>query len=154
MPNNKGTRNSRPTPQQRKTAENLVENSRKPHPDSLGKVLVDSGYSENTAIKPHQVLESKGFQQALIEAGVTDEKLSQVLTEGLAAEGKDGTPDHATRHRFLETGIKVKGYIQPGADPITPPIQNNTFNIISGETVEDFTKMIMEKTKAVDVEES
>ena len=59
--------------------------------------------------------------------GVTDEKLAQVLNEGLEANktvvmGKDSNesfvdiqPDHPTRHKFLETGLRLRGYAKDEA---------------------------------------
>src|SRR3990167_8178238 len=48
--------------------------------------------------------------------GLTDAKLLEVLEEGLKANKIHGTDDnfveiadHATRHRFMETGFKLRG---------------------------------------------
>jgi len=55
--------------------------------------------------------------------GITDERLMEVLDDGLNASemvieknGKEVTavadaPDHKTRHRYLETGVKLKGHL-------------------------------------------
>jgi hypothetical protein len=76
------------------------------------------------------------------KAGITDGELARVLKEGLAAEEtkrafvvatepqvKDGKadikinpfntvqiklPDHAVRHKYLETGLKWRGWFQEG----------------------------------------
>jgi hypothetical protein len=111
-----------PTPKQRKAGELLVENSRKDHPDPLGTVLLNAGYSKATAIKPTQVTRSEGFIQLMDKVGATDEKLARVLNEGLEATKAvvmgmksdesfvDIQPDHPTRHKYLETGLRLKGF--------------------------------------------
>lgn len=64
------------------------------------------------------------FPELMDQMGITDEKLNQVLAEGLEAnrtisaiaghEANGGTvdfvdvPDFQTRHRYLETGLKLK----------------------------------------------
>ena len=64
------------------------------------------------------------FPELMDEMGITDEKLNEVLIEGLEAnrtisaiaghEANGGTvdfvdvPDFQTRHRYLETGLKLK----------------------------------------------
>lgn len=67
------------------------------------------------------------------KAGVTDEKLTTVIKEGLDARkavvmGKDSQesfvdvqPDYAVRHKYLETALRVKGI---GQDKGSTNIQN------------------------------
>lgn len=58
---------------------------------------------------------------AMVKAGVTREKMYRVMAEGLVAmrleESGDGemteVPDHSTRHKFMESALKVTGDIKP-----------------------------------------
>lgn len=90
-----------------------------------------AGYDETSIKNPKSLTESVGFKQILAQAGVTEEKLSKVLHDGLEAKTKDSKPDHAVRHRFLETGLRVLEI--NGSDPDAPVsnVQNNF--IIAGE---------------------
>lgn len=144
-----------PTQKQRKAAENILENTRADKPKSIGEVLVDSGYSPKTAIATTQVTQSKGFLQVLEEAGVTDDRISQVLEEGLSAK-KDDQPDFGIRHKYLETAIKVKGHITPVDAPsgntYNTYIQQNNLNPNAPEAkdlVDSTLDMLMAKTKRV-----
>ncbi len=89
---------------------------------SVSKAMLNVGYDKDTASKPQNLTKSKGFRELLDQMGVSDEKLAKVLNEGLEATkvvvmGKESKeafvdiqPDHPTRHKFLETGLKLKGY--------------------------------------------
>lgn len=111
-----------PTPKQQKAAELISENIRKDKPEPIGKILKAAGYSDSISEKPAFVTRSQGFIELLEKAGVTDDKLAKVLDEGLTASravvmGKDSgdsfvdiQPDHAVRHKYLETGLRLKGY--------------------------------------------
>ena len=93
---------------------------------SMYKIMRASGYSEAYAKNPSELIETKGFQDLLDEAGVTDERIAQVMNDGLGATkpiyknnnttGKfelvAEAPDHATRHKYLETAVKVKGHVK------------------------------------------
>jgi phage terminase small subunit len=62
--------------------------------------------------------------------GLTDDKLIDTLEEGLNAdkEAKIGTiEDYPTRHRYLETALKLKGY--DAGNNINVNIQNNVISI-------------------------
>lgn len=84
---------------------------------------------------PYKILENARFQAAyqhlLDKEGITDKKLLRVLSEGLEAKklvyvesgdetDKQGNPkkvqefddDYATRHKYLETGLKLRTHIQ------------------------------------------
>ena len=64
-------------------------------------------------------LRSKGFSTVLERHGVTDSLLADVLKEGLGAtrvqtsptEPDSTIPDFGVRHKYLETGLKVKGHM-------------------------------------------
>lgn len=113
------------TKKQLKAIDNLVENG-----GNVSKAMRDAGYSEMTAKTPQKLTESKAFNELMAEA-ITDAKLIKVIDEGLTAtksfaidESLVETPDHATRHKFLETALKVKGAFRD-----TPT--GNTFNFIN-----------------------
>lgn len=88
---------------------------------TVTKAMREAGYSEATINTPQKLTESKAFALILEEAGVTDIKLSEVLRDGLGATrvvvmGKESNesfvdvqPDFAIRHKYLETGLKMKG---------------------------------------------
>lgn len=104
------------TNRQAKAIENIVENG-----GNVSKAMRDAGYSPQTAKTPQKLTNSIVFQKYMQDAGLTDEKLVQVLKDGLDAtkvivmgQGSgesfvDVTPDHPTRHKFLETSLKIRG---------------------------------------------
>jgi hypothetical protein len=125
--------NKTPTPRQQKAAELLVENSRKDKPEPIGKVLQAAGYSKASAIKPSQLTRSQGFIAIMEKIGATDEKLAEVLNDGLNAKayvktervegvGKNRiktedikeVDDTTTRHKYLETALRLKGLGKSG----------------------------------------
>jgi hypothetical protein len=66
---------AKPTPRQQLVIGKLVANGRKP--TSMAAVLVEAGYSPNTARAPTKVTESRGFQE-LIDLVMPDDGLSQL----------------------------------------------------------------------------
>ena len=90
--------------------------------DSVSKAMTKAGYAPTTAKNPSELTNSKTFQEILEKTGISDERLSEVLNEGLGATktivmGKDSNesfvdiqPDHPTRHKFLETALRLKGH--------------------------------------------
>lgn len=127
------------TPRQRKAAIALSENISKKKPESIGKVLRDVGYTDEVSKRPSQVIDSQGFKEVLEELGVTDDKLATVLADGLeankvisakiVAKANEQTddfievPDYPTRHKYLETGLRLKGYSkEPAPNIIVVPI--------------------------------
>ena len=122
------------TPKQKKAIVKVVENG-----GNVSKAMRDAGYSPATAKNPQKLTESQAFRIYMEKAGVTDEKLVGVLKDGLEATKTivmgsedssfvDIQPDHPTRHKYLETAIKIKG------------LNNNdgtTVNINFNKVVED-----------------
>lgn len=116
------------TSKQQKALAKIVENG-----GNVSKAMRDVGYSVNTAKTPQKLTESKAFIEYMEKAGVTDEKLTTVIKEGLDARkavvmGKDSQesfvdvqPDYAVRHKYLETALRVKGI---GQDKGSTYIQN------------------------------
>ena len=137
---------------QKKAVEKILENTRNDTPKPIGQILVESGYSAGTAITPSQVTQSKGFIACLEEAGVTDDKLSKILDEGLLAT-KQGEPDYSVRHKYLETAVKLKGHLNAQSttgNTYNTFVQQNNYdpNIPENkDLVIDMTEYLMQKTK-------
>lgn len=104
---------------QKKVLAKLLENN-----GNLGKAMVDAGYSKNYADNPQLLTSTKTWEE-LMEKHFPDSKIALKIEEGLEAnrvisavntnkEATAGTtdfievPDHAIRHKFVETALKVK----------------------------------------------
>lgn len=94
-------------------AANLLDNG-----GDLRKAMNDAGYVKEQGSTV--LLKSQNFIELLDEMGVTDTKIATKLAEGLEAtksvvmekgEYIDLQPDFATRHKYLETLLKVKGHL-------------------------------------------
>ncbi len=88
----------------------------------MSAALQDAGFSETTAKKQQKrIIGNSRFQAAIQKAfekaGISDNKLIQVMKEGLQATKVISTmtkdfikvPDHATRHKYLDTAYKLRG---------------------------------------------
>lgn len=107
----------KPTPKQKLAAEKILENAGKPNPKPVGEVLKEVGYSDAIAKNPQDVTNSQGFLAVLDKAGVTEDRISQVMHEGLnatktTAMGTD--PDYAVRHKYMESALKARGLVNTG----------------------------------------
>lgn len=113
-----------PTIRQEKAFKQMVENG-----STMKDALVKAGYSEKTARAPTKVTKSGGWLK-LLDKYIPDRKLTKVLDEGLSATKMQGVggmaigiekgkvenlshqdmfvPDYAVRHKYLETGLKLK----------------------------------------------
>ena len=123
------------TEKQKKALAKVLENG-----GNVSKAMKESDYSDAMAKNPQKLTQSQAFQQYMQKAGVTDERLVSVIKEGLEANkvivmGKDSSesfvdiqPDHPTRHKFLETALKIKGI---GRDSEGNNIQTNFVQIIN-----------------------
>jgi hypothetical protein len=89
---------------------------------SQTKAMIDAGYSESYA-KKSSLKQKPRIKNALVKAmkreGIDEKRFAKVMSEGLSANkpvierGKIvEMADHNARHRFLETGLKVSGYLQ------------------------------------------
>ena len=100
------------------------------------KALRIAGYSPKTADKDSKaVLAKLGIAELMEKRGLTDDRLLDVLADGLKAnkvisaniinKSGDGmadahsttkdfidVEDHHTRHKYLETGLKLKGHLR------------------------------------------
>jgi hypothetical protein len=114
----------KPTIRQKTAASKLSESIRTGKNKPIGEILREANYSESTSKSPQRVTDSKGWQ-ALMEKYIPDEKLQEVLEEGLRADkvisavivgskANENTndfievPDHPTRHKYLDTALKLK----------------------------------------------
>lgn len=110
------------TIKQKLAVKKIIENR-----GNVSKSMVEVGYKKNTAHNPRNLLDSKGFQ-ALLEKHLPESLLLKVHKEGLAATKQQGVggmvlnvekkefghteiavPDYAVRHKYLETGYKIRG---------------------------------------------
>lgn len=110
-----------PSQRQIKTLANLKDCQ------SYKEAMIKAGYSPKTAEAPTLNLLGRDSWKALVEKYVPDKKLIKVLDEGLNASkeiviGDNLTsiksPDYAVRHKYLETGLKIKNKF-PKESPIT-----------------------------------
>lgn len=104
------------TEKQKRAIAKVLENG-----GNVSKAMKESGYSDAMAKNPQKLTQSQAFQHYMEQSGVTDKKLADVLKDGLEANktivmGKESSesfvdiqPDHPTRHKYLETALKIKG---------------------------------------------
>lgn len=149
------------TIKQKRVAKKILENPRL----SVGEAMRESGYSPNTAVHPKDLTDSKGWKK-LMDDYLPDELLAQVGKEGLQANKqlaarvifrKDAptsqsagelplatsstddfieVPDHAVRHKYWETSLKIKG-----------KLTNNIDIKSDGEKIEPMQIVIIEDIK-------
>ena len=88
---------------------------------SLAKAMREVGYAKSTAKRTNKLTNTKGWQE-LMDKFISEEKLAKVHAEGLEAgktiyknnvtsgeiEEVGFEPDYAVRHKYLETGYKVR----------------------------------------------
>lgn len=146
-----------PTLKQKKLVKAIVENLGKgKKPKSKGQLMKEVGYSEAQSKNPNQIIESKGFVALMEAAGITDERLSKKISEGLDATkviscnviAKDGegmkdansmtkdfvdVPDYPTQHKFLETALELKSHKKNSDNPEGRPIMVMPVIIIDGK---------------------
>lgn len=99
-----------PTLKQIKAAKLLKDSN------SLGEAMRKAGYSEYTARMPGRLKKTQGWQQ-LVDQHLPDEKLVEKVAEGLEAskivtsptEPDKEVPDFLTRHKYVVTGLELKG---------------------------------------------
>jgi hypothetical protein len=134
----------KPTVRQKKALSILAEKG-----GSISAAMREAGYSEVTSKTPGKLTESQGWEQ-LMEKYFPDDKLTKVIQEGLEANrvisaintGKQASaaesdfievPDHAVRHKFVETSLKLKGRLT-----------NKTDITSDGKKIEPTTVIIVE----------
>ncbi len=114
-----------------------------------------AGYAETTALKKQsEKLGKVGryIAELMEQKGLTDDRLLDVLENGLRAMkvisanmvsmGSDESPeghgmirgiisvdDYATRHRYLETGLRLRGYFNRTDHTVSNPDGSNVFDV-------------------------
>lgn len=79
-----------PTPKQRIAFNLISENIRSPKPDvTLGKTMLQAGYSQQVSLKPKLVTESKGFRELMEAAGLDDDTLTRTHSQLLQSTRLD-----------------------------------------------------------------
>ena len=156
----KRTYNTKPTSKQRILARKILENNSTGKP--INKLMVEAGYSKNTAIASTEITGSKGLQQALMEIGATPDKLADVFNQGINANRVDiikgqsemsTVPDVALRVKTAETVAKLYGFTpdkQGSGNTYNTFIQQNQLdpNKVEGrDLVSDTLDMLMNATK-------
>jgi hypothetical protein len=77
---------------------------------------IEAGYSPNSAKNPQDIEQTDSWK-ALMEQYFPDDKLAKKIDEGLEATKVVTSPtepdkeveDYATRHKYLDTALKLKG---------------------------------------------
>ena len=97
-------------------------------------LMLNEGYSLNTAKNPGLITSNPDFISLLNKAGLTDEVLANKAKEGLEATkpliyGQEviDIPDHNAQHRYFESVLRVKGHLNP-ANQVN--IQANDYKLI------------------------
>lgn len=120
------------TLKQKKAIKIAVENG-----GNISRAMREAGYSPETASNPSKLTESKTWEE-LMEQHFPDSKISKVIDEGLQATrvisavntGKEASgattdfvdvPDHAVRHKFAETALKLKNKFPAEKKEISGP---------------------------------
>jgi len=92
-----------PTVKQREVVGRIVANRSTGKP--LKESFLEAGYSEHTAIKPSQVMESKGYKDALAECGITENLVGLALKKDIDDKG---TLPPEKRNRVPELNLAAK----------------------------------------------
>lgn len=103
-----------PTIKQKKAFKKVVKSG------NISQAMRESGYALSTSKKTEHLIKSKGWQE-LVEKYLIDEDLLKTHKQGLKAtkihtshtESDKTIPDYLVRHKYLETGYKVKGKLPP-----------------------------------------
>lgn len=103
---------------------------------SITQAMKDVNYAPSTAARTNKLTSSKGWQE-LLEEYLPEKDLLRVAKEGLSATSVRFTPegeridvaDFATRHKYVETGLKTRGKLQSNEGGNT----TNILNIYSEE---------------------
>ena len=114
----------------------IVENSRNGIAKSKGQVLKEAGFAPSVVSHPDRVFGSRSWKE-LIGEYLPDEEMLQMAKEGMYAtkvhsshtEPDREVPDWANRHKFWETGLKMKGMLEKDAvtvNAIVPVIISTT----------------------------
>jgi hypothetical protein len=92
-----------PTPLQRKTADNIIQNVLTTNRPNKKDAILRAGGSPSTARCPKLVTESQGFKAYMEKVGLTDDNLALFLAEDIRAKA-------GNRLGELKLAIGLKGY--------------------------------------------
>jgi hypothetical protein len=143
-----------PTIKQKKAIKLMVENG-----GNVSRAMIDAGYSPATAKNPQKLAKSKTWNE-LMDQYFPEDLLTKVQEEGLRATrvisavntNKDANgattdfievPDYPTRHKYLETGLKLRKKLTDRVDftsgdkPI--PILQGIINVIHSNNSDEKT---------------
>lgn len=126
----------------------------------ISRAMETAEYAPSIIHATEKLTNSKGWKE-LIDQHIPDKKLAKVLNEGLESgkrvfknnnetgeiEDMGIEPDYATRHKYLETGLKLKGHYV-GLEENKPKQSNTTYNFIFSEEVQKQIKISNEIIKA------
>lgn len=107
---------------------------------SLSLAMREAGYPKTTAKNPQTLARSKTWQE-LMDKYIPEKTLMKVAKEGLKANSvrfsPEGEllefPDHTNRHRFFETGLKLRGKLKDDGE-----VSKTNILIISGESAQRY----------------
>lgn len=86
----------------------------------ITKAMKEAGYAESTSENTTKLTRSNAWNE-LLSKKLSDDKLLKVLNEGLEADRKLGDelePDYSVRHKYLETGLKLKSRFPKEESPM------------------------------------
>lgn len=118
--------------------------------------------------KTEKLTQSNGWKE-LVDKFIPDKKLAKVLDEGLDAgkrifknnnetgeiEDMGIEPDYAVRHKYLETGLKLKGhYVPEDSDKPKENVYNFFFEPKFQQNIKNYDQNLKNQIRNKDVEET
>lgn len=118
------------THRQRKAAKLVVEAVRKGQNITKGEIVKMAGYSDNIALQPSKVTESKGFLAALAELGLTKEFAVSALVEDIRLKPQRRAFELSIAGKWLglekkEEHMSSVTTIQNAVIMIAPPVKGS-----------------------------
>ena len=117
---------------------------------SQEEALLSAGYAPSTAKTQYKKVIEKSRIQSAIQIimenhGVTETKLIETMKEGLDAEKLHNTglgdhvrtEDHAVRHKFMETGLRLMGHGDKKVDIVHHKSHEEQLRELQGEIIEE-----------------
>lgn len=124
------------TIKQKLLARSIIDNPKQ----TLKTAMLSVGYTENTARNPSQVVNKQSFVDLMEKNGITDNYLNEKLKEGFEANRQIvtrdeiiDTPDYNSRHKYLETALKLKNHLNP---QYQVNIQANDYRLVIDDSQE------------------